>query len=145
METIIREARLTDYDAIAQLSKNDLGYDYPPEKTKRQLEKLLDKSGHKICVAQTDGQVTGYIHAQDYELLYAPPYKNILGIAVARAYRGRGIGRMLLQAVENWARETGSAGVRLCSGESRTGAHAFYAACGYACTKNQKNFKKSLV
>lgn len=145
MEIIIREARRSDSAAIVRLDRDELGYDYPPEETGRQLEKLLEKGDHKIFVAQADGRVVGYIHAQDYELLYAPPFKNILGIAVARTYRGRGIGRQLLQAVEAWARASGAGGVRLCSGESRTGAHAFYSACGYTFTKNQKNFKKSLA
>ena len=53
-----------------------------------------------------------------------------------------GIGRRLLEAVEEWARAEGCAGVRLVSGASREGAHAFYRSCGYDGGKKQLNFKK---
>ena len=89
-----------------------------------------------------DGRVAGYLHLCDYDLLYAPPLKNVLGIAVASRFRRQGIGRALLQAGEDWARRTGAAGVRLVSGASRTGAHAFYRRCGYGGVKQQINFKK---
>lgn len=84
----------------------------------------------------------GYVHACDYELLYAPPMKNIMGIAVLKAYKRRGIGRALLEEVEVWARKTGCAGVRLVSGAAKTGAHAFYRQCGYSGNKMQLNLKK---
>ncbi len=68
--------------------------------------------------------------------------KNIMGIAVNRDYQHRGIGSALLRQVEQWARQTGAAGVRLVSGATRTGAHAFYHQCGYSGDKAQLNLKK---
>lgn len=70
--------------------------------------------------------------------------KNNMGIAVFSGYHRQGIGRALLQAVENWAKETGASCVRLVSGAERTGAHGFYQRCGYTDGKNQLNFKKSV-
>jgi len=68
--------------------------------------------------------------------------KNIMGIAVSSEYKQKGIGRALLQQVENWARETGASGIRLVSGAIRTDAHAFYRRCGYSGNKEQINLKK---
>ncbi len=68
--------------------------------------------------------------------------KNIMGIAVNKDYQHRGIGSALLRQVEQWARQTGAAGVRLVSGATRIGAHAFYHQCGYAGDKAQLNLKK---
>lgn len=65
-----------------------------------------------------------------------------MGIAVSSDFRKKGIGKMLLNEVEKWARDTGAYGIRLVSGATRTGAHAFYSACGYIGNKEQKNFKK---
>jgi Predicted acetyltransferase len=56
--------------------------------------------------------------------------------------RRQGVGAKLLHAVEEWAKSTGAAGVRLVSGYSRTGAHRFYEALGYSNRKDQKNFVK---
>lgn len=142
MELVIREACEKDGAAISQLSREELGYEYPPEETAKRLRLLLNRPGHCILVAELDGEVAGYLHLNDYEVLYAPPMKNILGLAVGAAYKRQGIGRALLEAGEVWAKETGAAGIRLNSGESRTGAHSFYRACGYAGEKRQLNLKK---
>ena len=127
---------------IVLLNKNEMGYDYPAEDTKNKLEQLLNDSNHKIYVAIVDARVVGYIHANNYDLLYAPHLKNIMGIAVSAGFKKNGIGKMLLNKVEEWARNTGAYGVRLVSGATRIGAHAFYIQCGYSGNKDQKNFKK---
>lgn len=121
-----------------------MGYNYPAEDTKGQLERLLCDKNHKLYVAEVSDKVVGYIHANNHDLLYTPHLKNIMGIAVSSNFRGKGIGKMLLNEVENWARDTGAWGIRLVSGATRMGSHAFYTACGYTCNKEQKNFSKML-
>lgn len=119
-----------------------MGYEYPIEDTKKQLQQILNDSNHKIYVAVVADKVVGYIHANNYDLLYAPHLKNIMGIAVSSDFRKNGIGKMLLAEVEKWAKDTGAFGVRLLSGATRIGAHDFYKSCGYEGNKGQKNFKK---
>jgi ribosomal protein S18 acetylase RimI-like enzyme len=141
LKIIIRECKIQDYKDIVLLNKNEMGYDYPAKDTKKQLEQLLNDRKHKIYVAIVADKVVGYIHANNYELLYSPHLKNIMGIAVSSAFRKNGIGKMLLNEVEKWAKDTGACGVRLVSGATRLGAHAFYTSCGYYGNKEQKNFK----
>ncbi len=133
---------MLDYMDIVLLNKNEMGYEYPSEDTKKQLEQLLNDSNHKIYVAIVANKIVGYIHANNYDLLYAPHLKNIMGIAVSSDFRKNGIGKMLLNEVEKWAQDTGAYGIRLVSGAARIGAHAFYEFCGYTKTKEQINFKK---
>ncbi len=140
---LIREAVPGDCNSIYDLNCEEMGYEYDLESTRRRLAFLLNAGGHKLFVAQCGGEVVGYIHASDYDLIYSEPMKNIMGVAVRGNAKRQGIGRLLLNAVEDWARCTGAAGVRLTSGMSRTGAHAFYAACGYETRKDQKNFMKT--
>ncbi len=138
----VRDGALSDCESIYLISKNDLGYDYPLEETAKRLEMILKSEKDKIFVAEYDGKVIGYIHACDYDVIYAPSMKNILGLAVDSRYRRLGAGKALLSAAESWARETGAAGIRLCSGKERKGAHEFYKRRGYECSKEQLNFKK---
>ena len=142
MEIIIRECKIEDHIDIAILNKNEMGYEYPVEDTKRQLQQLLKDNNHKIYVATGGDKILGYIHGNNYDLLYAPPMKNIMGIAVSSKFRKNGIGKMLLNEIEKWAKDTGAFGVRLVSGSTRSGAHAFYTFCGYEGNKEQRNFKK---
>lgn len=142
MNFCIRDAVAEDADEICFLNHTELGYDFPLEETRKKLGALTSGGKDKILVAVAGGKVVGYIHANDYDTLYAPHLKNIMGIAVSGDYRRSGIGKALLSSVEKWAAETNAKGIRLVSGESRTGAHLFYQKCGYISEKNQKNFKK---
>ena len=144
MEWTIREARLSDCAAIARLNREEMGYDYPEEQTREKLRACLANPAHKILVAEGGGEVLGYLHLADYDVLYFPHLKNVLGLAVSHRCRRQGAGKALLAAGEAWARETGAAGVRLVSGEARKGAHAFYQSQGYSGNKPQRNFKKPL-
>ena len=140
MNIMIREATIQDGQAIHKLNTEEMGYDYGFEKTLKRLQYFLKDMNHKIFVAEIEGEVVGYVHGNSYELLYYDSLKNIMGIAVLQKYKKNGVGKLLLQQVEIWAKSTGAVGVRLNSGESRTDAHLFYQACGYHNKKNQKNF-----
>lgn len=142
MEVKIRPAVPGDCEALARLNREEMGYDYSADKTEGQLRKLLSDGKNGIFVAEAAGKVVGYVHLTDYDLLYADHMKNIMGIAVASSCRRMGVGKKLLEAGEAWARETGADGVRLSSGETRTGAHAFYRSLGYQGSKMQLNLKK---
>lgn len=142
MNIQIRQCEISDMEAIYELNARELGYDYPKDKTEEKLKQLLESDKDKIFIALIDNNVVGYIHANDYDVIYAPHMKNIMGIAVSSGSRKKGIGRALLSAVEDWAQESGACGVRLVSGAARTGAHEFYCHCGYSGDKQQINFKK---
>ncbi len=138
----IRECETFDYKEIYKLNTVEMGYDYPEEKTRIKLQALLKSDKDKIFVACVDEVVVGYIHANDYDVIYAPHMKNIMGIAVLSEFKRMGIGRELLTAVENWAENTGADGVRLASGSARVDAHQFYKNCGYTGDKTQVRFMK---
>jgi GNAT superfamily N-acetyltransferase len=138
----IREAKPDDFKLIFELNKNALGYDYPEDTTQQRLKSILKRPTDKVYIAEYGGEAAGYIHASDYECLYCDSLKNIMALAVDEKFRGHGIGKKLLAAVEAWAAMSGSAGVRLVSGFERTEAHEFYKRCGYMLRKDQKNFIK---
>ena len=144
MEFTVRRARLDDYKALARLNREKMGYDYPEEKTRDRLKALLGDPTHCLLVAETGGAAVGYLHLEWYELLYADPMVNVMGIAIAGTCRRQGVGSALLMAGEEWARSVGATAVRLVSGEARKGAHAFYQRMGYTGNKLQRNFKKPL-
>lgn len=142
MDFMIRNCCLDDAKYIQELNFNEMGYDYSLEGTQAQLANILASEKDKIFVAVINNMVVGYVHANDYELIYAPSMKNIMGIAVLSTYRGNGIGRALLSKVEEWAKASGAKGVRLVSGSTRLGAHEFYRRMGYHNEKQQLNFQK---
>ncbi len=142
MDFQIRECKIEDVDAIYNLNNTEMGYEYSIEDTKDKLERLLKSDKDKIFVATVQNTVVGYVHANDYDVIYAPHMKNIMGIAVSSEYKKYGIGKAMLEEIERWAKETGAFGIRLVSGSTRIGAHEFYKRCGYIGEKQQINFKK---
>lgn len=142
---VIRPCRIDDCGAIHQLNRDVLGYSFPLDATEQKIRRALASGRDFIAVAECENRVIGYIHAVDYDVLYAPPYKDILALAVSIEHQRSGVGRGLLDAVERWAGESGAAGIRLVSGSYRIGAHEFYKKCGYICSKEQYNFKKMIM
>ena len=140
---IIREATIEDAFAICNISCADLGYDCSCEFVSTRISNL-DKGREKVFVAEVNGIVAGYIHAEKYQTLYFEPMINILGLAVSSEFRRRGIGRMLLKHAERWADEVGIHKIRLNSGSSRKEAHSFYRAMGYNKEKGQIRFIKDI-
>lgn len=139
----IREATIEDAFAICNISCVDLGYDCSCEFVSTRISNL-DKGREKVFVAEVNGIVAGYIHAEKYQTLYFEPVINILGLAVSSEFRRHGIGRMLLKYTESWANEVGINKIRLNSGASRKEAHSFYRAMGYNNEKGQIRFIKDI-
>lgn len=144
MNITIRQATISDAIAIQILNRDEMNYDCSIELTTEKLNKLLNSQSDKIFVAVWDNNVVGYIHANNYELIFAPQWKNIMSIAVSSQHKRKGIGKALMNAVEQWAKDEGASALHLVSGETRLGAHEFYKKCGFVSKKKQLNFKKDL-
>lgn len=145
MSVQIRFATADDAQRICEINESALDYHYPLKATQHQLIRVLARPTDRVWVACVpEDHVVGFLHASDYETLHAGSLKNIVSLAVEESSRGLGIGRLLTEAVEAWAREDGCEAVRLVSGQNRIKAHVFYAHCGYDMRKEQKNFIKYL-
>ena len=139
----VRLAELADVKRLQALSSL-LGYPYPLEKLRQNLVTSLADPKQLILVAEHDGFLLGYCHAEYYEPLYADKLLNVLGLVVDTSYQGQGIGSGLLDAIASYALEQGILAIRLNSGEDRGAAHCFYEKNGYISNKQQKNFIKRL-
>ena len=100
MTFLIREARESDATAIWELNCNEMGYQYPLNATIQKLNTLLRSECDKIFVAVSNDVVVGYIHANDYDVIYAPHMKNIMGVAVSADYQRQGIATAICDWLE---------------------------------------------
>ena len=141
---MLRALKATDVASIYEINKDALGYDFSSEETASQLAKLSQDSHHFLLGYEDDTshKLVGYIHAEVYESLYSKPGFNILALAVLPQTQCKGIGKTLLEGLEQEAEKRGYNFIRLNSADHRTGAHAFYERVGYTCDKMQKRFIK---
>jgi GNAT superfamily N-acetyltransferase len=128
---------------VAQLTA-ELGYDVAVPELRARLSRLLARSDNQFFVAEIDDHVVAWLHATIAESIETGPFVMIAGLVVASSRRGQGIGRMLMDQAEAWAKEQHCSLVRLWSTSARTGAHRFYQHLGYTIVKTQYSFARSL-
>jgi len=142
----IRQARPTDAAAIAglleQLSPN---YRSTPEDVTARLETLASDPRHAVLVAGNhDNAVVGWVDVAVYDSLIGLHEAIVYALVVQQGARGGGVGRQLMNAAEQWARERSCMALRLRSNVVRQDAHAFYERLGYELLKTQRIYRKKL-
>ncbi|MGX6970986.1 GNAT family N-acetyltransferase [Vagococcus bubulae] len=144
---MIRKINLTDANAICQINTEDLGYAFPIEQTKHQIERIINDTEHYYLIGYEDSstkKIVGYLHAEVYRTTYFETLLNVLGLAVLGDYQRQGIGKQLMLELEHEAKLRNITAIRLNSGEERKEAHLFYESLGYISKKNQKQFMKNI-
>ena len=141
---MLRDLIATDVKAICEINKEALGYAFSSEETASQLARLSKDPHHFLLGYEDDAshELLGYVHAEVYECLYSNAGFNILALAVLPQSQGKGIGKALLEGLEQETEKRGYKFIRLNSAEHRIDAHAFYEQVGYTCDKLQKRFIK---
>lgn len=144
---MLRDITIFDAQEIQRISKFVLGYDVDLDIVKKQIEKLTNDNKHNVIIGFENEQtrkIIGFVHAELYESLYMDTGLNILGLAVDSNFQGRGIGKRLMNAIEDYALKNNISYIRLNSNVRRTEAHKFYESIGYMCDKTQKRLIKKL-
>ena len=144
MSIEVRPARPSDAERVAALS-GQLGYPCSPQEIEERLRRLERAKGHAVFVAERSGRVVGWVDVHVSRTVTTPTQAEVGGLVVEEACRGGGVGRLLMQRAEQWAREHECRVVRLRSNVIRADAHAFYTRLGYTEFKTQKNFRKELA
>ena len=142
--TTIRSARGTDVAVVAALS-GELGYPATPEQIGARLMAIDETHAACVLVAEgAQGVVVGWVHVACAAHLTDEAEAEILGLIVATASRGAGIGAELLRAAEQWGRSQGAQRLSVRSRIERECAHRFYERAGYRRIKTQAVFVKPL-
>ena len=139
----IRNAELGDISILTKLC-TELGYPANDNQISNRLKKLLKSSSDSVIVAVEKTEVVGWIHVFISLRLESDPFAEIGGLVISSEHRNKGIGKMLVNAAEKWARERGLSKIRVRSRLERTDTHRFYERDGYVVIKSQNVFEKGL-
>lgn len=130
---MVRDATPLDADAVAGLL-TQLGYPTSEVKAAERLAILADHPGARVLVADSPQGVVGVVSFQVIPLLAeGGSFARITALAVDPDQWRKGLGSLLLVAVEDGARNAGCTLVEVSSGRrpERDAAHAFYRGHGY--------------
>ena len=140
----VRASDARDVEALARLA-GELGYPCTVNQIRERLESVAGNPHHVTFVAEASGDgVVGWIQLSQVRALEVEPRAEITGLVVDAKHRSAGVGRLLVERGEGWARASGLRVVGVRSNIIRERAHAFYTRLGYAVTKTQKVFRKEL-
>lgn len=130
VEIEIRKAGATDTKAIARLI-DQLGYPVSGAEVPARIARLSNNDRASVLVAQRDGEVVGLATVHVLSVLNrARDVAWLTLLVVDESARRSGVGRRLVDAVEQFARESNCERLSVTTHESRKDAHEFYARIG---------------
>jgi GNAT superfamily N-acetyltransferase len=133
-QVIVRDARPEDVEELTSLM-TDLGYPTTLEEFKVRFENISAHPDYRTIVAVANGEMVGMAGLSKnifYEM--NGNYMRILAFVVKKNSRKLGVGKILIEVAESWAREQELHTVVISSGNraERDAAHVFYQKMGYA-------------
>jgi N-acetylglutamate synthase-like GNAT family acetyltransferase len=143
MEFTLRKAQLSDTHKIAELS-NELGYVSDFSDIENRLKAILMSTTDVVFVADSLGEVVGWIHGFYTQRVESDAFVEIGGLVVSENVRKQSVGRFLVLEIANWAEELGCKKVRVRSNVIRNEAELFYTGVGFDKCKTQNVFDFTL-
>ena len=135
----VRQMRADDAEAVNLLSQQ-LGYPLSIQQTLQNINSVLNSNDHTAFVAIIENKIAGWIGAAQAIMIEVMPHCEINGLVIDENYRGKGVGKLLVEKVKQWAKEKGNDKLSLRCNVKRVEAHLFYEHLGFKEIKQQKNF-----
>jgi ribosomal protein S18 acetylase RimI-like enzyme len=131
VDLTLREVESRDTASVARLL-GELGYPSTSAQAAERIERIASDPATWLVVAELEGEIAGFgvLHVQNL-VERAEPGVEVAGLVVGERFRRRGVGELLMQALEDEARTRGGKTMVLNTAHRRADAHAFYEALGY--------------
>ena len=132
----IREARNKDIPALIMLLKElfsiEKDFSFDPKAQKRGIELLIRSVDNRIFVAEIDKNIVGMCSVQ---ILISTANGGKVGlvedVVVSTKYQGHGLGKTLMNAIDNYAKELGLSRLQLLADKNNHPAIDFYNNMGW--------------
>ena len=139
MKPICREYQESDLEPLKNLMA-ELGYPVELIDLENDIN-TIHKNGGEIFIAENQNNVIGSVCVLLDARLAEGIYAEVVSLIVSENYRRKGIGKILVEKAENWARKKVNK-IRVRANEIRESTHLFYISQGYKEIKTQKIFIK---
>jgi len=102
----IRSPRATDAEQLAALNR-ELGYATESREIVSRIKRVSKLSEHFTAVAEIESGVIGWVQAEHRFSMETGEKAELVGLVVSAGARRGGVGRLLVQAAEEWAADRG--------------------------------------
>lgn len=142
---VIRRAKESDAEQLGRLT-SQLGYPVSGGSIRERLARMLGSPTDNVLVAEMpEREPAGWIHGFLSQLLESDYRVEIGGLIVDEKFRRIGIGRRLVQAIEEWAVECGVKELSVRCREERAESHRVYESLSFRHIKTQRVFRKPVT
>ena len=118
----VREYQKDDFDRVNEIILKSFGYE---------RENVSDARSHEF-VACIDGIVVGYLILNEMlDIIKNIKIYHVDYVCVDPDYRGKKIGKAMMDYIINYAKENGGSRIELTSNPTRVAAHKLYENCGF--------------
>ena len=153
---ILREAKIEDYEQVNALFTEELRQhvELKPDifqmpqtvMTQEWYKEELVNQATVIYLAEVDHQIAGLIQVMirdnpDDPIFRKRRYAHIEEVIVSKTHRGKGVGRFLMEAAQEWAKALGASAVDLWVWEGNENAIRFYEHLGYQTIRQAMELK----
>lgn len=139
----IRPARVEDAEGLAALARaiaedpDGYGPGQPdemrsPEEQRKLLEEICADERVMLLIAERGGsELVGEVSLRLFSRFRSTSHVRVLGITLAPSVRGRGLGRRMMSAAIDWARDRGVRRIELSVFSNNARAMALYRKMGF--------------
>lgn len=128
---------------VGKLS-DQLGYPVKMNELLLRFQKLSIKNRHALFVCEENKNILGWIHLECVEDLIEEDKVEIKAFVVEENFRGKGIGKALLETAEKWAKTYQLHTIYLNCNILRERTHKFYQREGFENYKSSLFFEKKI-
>jgi len=144
LEIQFRNIKKQDIENMLQMCA-ETGYETRYETLSAKVSDIIKNKNSVIIVAVDDeNKPAGWIQLEVSNFIFSERTCNILGLFVDKKYRGRRIGKKLLEKAAEWAKANNCIGLEIYSDITRIDSHEFYKHLDFKHIKTQQNFYKSM-
>ena len=139
----IEQIESAQFEQVTKLLKQ-LGYDVTVKELDNRVEVIRINKGNVFVALDDDEKIVGCVHALIDTRLAGGTFGEIVSLVVDESVRGKGIGKLLIDAAESWVRSNGMHRLRVRCNSKRDDTHKFYAHLGFVEKKSQKIFERPI-
>ena len=144
MDIQFRKIKKQDIESFIDICK-DIGYDLRYENISNRIRDLSKTETSDLILAVDESKtILGWIQIEICNFILIEKCANIKGLFIDKKFRGRKIGKMLINQAYNWAKQNNCTGITISTHKSRIDSHDFYTHIGFKNLNVHSTYYKAL-
>jgi len=144
VEIEFRDIKRQDIEELVKISSDIGGYNLRYENMSERVRDVTKSQNGTVIVAVEKSTLIGWIQIEICTSILTDKCCRISGLFVVSKYRGRKIGRMLVEKAGEWGINNSCTSMSILSDEKRIDSNNFYKHLGFKHIKTEETYYKKI-